>query len=121
MRYAKATYGVEGMLRAIGHGRGYSLGGIIPDNLGAQVFDGGGWLRRTTDPMLVHHRESKPDAVLTNRQFGDFHALAESVRSNGRRDVMEPHFHFEGTPDHPDHIGRRSSEALAFELMRAGI
>lgn len=124
MRYAKGRYGVEGMLGAIGHGHGYARGGVLPDNLkglGAQVFDGGGWLRKTTDPMLVHHRESKPDAVLTNGQFADFHTIAESVRADGARGVLEPHFHFEGTTDDPDHIGRRASEALAFELMRAGV
>lgn len=121
MRYAKSRYGVEGMLGAIGHGHGYARGGILPENLSTHVFDGGGWLRKTTDPMLVHHRESKPDAVLTNGQFADFHTIAESVRADGARGVLEPHFHFEGTTDDPDHIGRRASEALAFELMRAGV
>lgn len=121
MRYAKGRYGVEGMLGAIGKGHGYARGGILPENLSTHVFDGGGWLRKTTDPMLVHHRESKPDAVLTNGQFADFHTIAESVRADGARGVLEPHFHFEGTTDDPDHIGRRASEALAFELMRAGV
>lgn len=121
MRYAKSRYGVEGMLGTIGHGHGYARGGILPENLSTHVFDGGGWLRKTTDPMLVHHRESKPDAVLTNGQFADFHTIAESVRADGARGVLEPHFHFEGTTDDPDHIGRRASEALAFELMRAGV
>ncbi|MDO4920099.1 tape measure protein [Kocuria sp.] len=121
MRYAKGKFGVEGMLGAIGKGHGYALGGILPENLTSHIFDGGGWLRKTTDPMLVHHRESKPDAVLTNGQFADFHALAESVRTDGARGPMENHFHFEGTADDPDHIGRRASEALAFELMRAGV
>jgi tape measure domain-containing protein len=49
----------------------------------ATLFDGGGWLEQTAGPMLIEHRRSRPDAVLTNEQFRDFHAIADSVRRGG--------------------------------------
>ena len=127
MRYAKAKFGIEGILAQIGHGHGYARGGVIPSNIrgltsGMQVFDGGGWLKRTTDPMLVHHRETRPDAVLTNQQFQDMHALAREVeQQRGAAGAWENHFHLEGAPEDPDKFGRRAGEAFAFEMMRAGI
>ncbi|WP_019309128.1 tape measure protein [Kocuria rhizophila] len=122
MRYAKSTYGVEGMLGAIGKGHGYARGGILPDNLSTHVFDGGGWLRKTTDPMLVHHRETRPDAVLTHQQFQDMHALAREVEDQrGPAGTWENHFHLPEAPEDPDKLGRRAGEAFAFEMMRAGI
>ncbi|RLY94799.1 hypothetical protein EAE32_06575 [Kocuria tytonicola] len=124
MNHAK-SYGIEGMLRVIGHGHGYAKGGVLPTNLqglGAQVFDGGGWLRKTTDPMLVHHRETRPDAVLTHQQFQDMHALAREVEDQrGPAGTWENHFHLPEAPEDPDKLGRRAGEAFAFEMMRAGI
>ena len=124
MNHAK-SYGIEGMLRVIGHGHGYARGGVLPTNLqglGTQVFDGGGWLRKSTDPMLVHHRETRPDAVLTHQQFQDMHALAREVEEQrGAAGTWENHFHLPEAPEDPDKLGRRAGEAFAFEMMRAGI
>lgn len=47
------------------------------------VYDGGGWLPSMAEPMLVQHRTRKPDAVLTNERFRDFHDIAEGVRQGG--------------------------------------
>ncbi|MBN9128496.1 MAG: peptidoglycan DD-metalloendopeptidase family protein [Paenarthrobacter ureafaciens] len=45
------------------------------------VYDGGGWLPSMAEPMMVQHRTRKPDAVLTNERFRDFHDIAEGVRT----------------------------------------
>lgn len=58
--------------------RGYSEGGYVVPAL----FDDGGWL--TEGVQLIDHQRSKPDAVLTNEQFRDFHALASTVRDGDR-------------------------------------
>lgn len=34
------------------------------------LFDGGGWLEDTGAPQLIDHRRRKPDAVLTNAEWG---------------------------------------------------
>lgn len=44
----------------------YANGGLVTPTL----YDGGGWLRNTGGPQLIDHKKSKPDAVLTNAQWG---------------------------------------------------
>ena len=47
--HGHGNQGMPGLvLGAIGKGHGYARGGILPDNLSTHVFDGGGWLRKTT-------------------------------------------------------------------------
>jgi hypothetical protein len=48
------------------------------------VFDGGGWLTKSAEPQLVHHRERKPDAVLAHRDWEAIHAVARGKMNEGR-------------------------------------
>ena len=52
--------------------RGFFGGGAAT----ATVYDGGGLLKRTDQPQLVHHRRSRPDAVLSSEQWSDISKLA---------------------------------------------
>ena len=47
------------------------------------LFDGGGWLEQTAGPMLVQHKKSKPDAVLTNDQWSMMRAIAANSQAGG--------------------------------------
>lgn len=42
------------------------------------VYDGGGWLEKTGRPQLVQHNRTKPDAVLSNEQWGTMSRIAEN-------------------------------------------
>ena len=81
MRWAKAKYGVAGMLAAIGHGHGYADGGRVLD---AQLFDGGGILHRMAGPQLIEHRSRRPDYVLPEQLFRDMHQAASAAAELGR-------------------------------------
>lgn len=74
-----AMKGVGNMIAGSGDGNGPRGFTSLP----VQVFDGGGWLRRTTEPFLVQHNRTRPDAVLRNQEFRDFHTIAQSVRDGG--------------------------------------
>ncbi|MEW1813293.1 M23 family metallopeptidase [Pseudarthrobacter phenanthrenivorans] len=47
----------------------------------ATLFDGGGWLEQTAGPMLVEHKRTKPDAVLTNEQWAAMYRIADNQRA----------------------------------------
>lgn len=67
MKYIQARYGDPEKAWAF-HKRNnwYANGGLVTPTL----YDGGGWLRNTGGPQLIDHKKSKPDAVLTNAQWG---------------------------------------------------
>lgn len=96
---------------------GYAHGGIVD----SMLYDGGGWLTNTGGPQLVNHRERKPDAVLSNRQWSDIHAAARpAVQAGVGAGPAEYHFHGVGPTDDPEHYARRSGEALADTFRKAG-
>jgi hypothetical protein len=47
------------------------------------LYDDGGWLPNRGGLQLIDHRAQKPDAVLTNERFRDFHLLAQEVERRG--------------------------------------
>ena len=67
MKYIQARYGDPEKAWAF-HKRNnwYANGGLVTPTL----YDGGGWLRNTGGPQLIDHKKAKPDAVLTNAQWG---------------------------------------------------
>ncbi len=80
--------------------------------LGATLYDGGGWLEKTAAPQLVHHRKSKPDAVLSDSQWGHMAQIAR----NADEPKSENHFHgpFYGDPEH-------IAEAIEVRKRRAAV
>ena len=113
MNWAKFKYG-KNMLSVIGKGHGYSEGGrVTPYNL----FDKGGLLRRTGEPQLIQHKKSRPDAVLTARQWRDQQKIAKAAGerlSIGGKDNIEMHVHAENVD--ADQAIRRGVDALAWEM-----
>lgn len=125
MRYAKSRYGVEGMLRVIGKGHGYSGGGEVTGSSGfarafsgltPTLYDDGGILERGV--QLIDHKRSTPDYVLTANQWDDIHHIANTVSTREgvtlNIQVVAP----EGMD--PGTLGRRVGEAAAFELSKIG-
>ena len=113
MNYAKSRYG-KNMLSVIGKGHGYSEGGrVTPYNL----FDKGGFLRKTGEPQLIQHKKSRPDAVLTAQQWKDQQKIARAAgeRLSGvSKDNMELHVHANGVD--VDEVARRGVEDFAWHL-----
>jgi phage-related protein/predicted nucleic acid-binding Zn-ribbon protein len=113
MNYAKSRYG-KNMLSVIGKGHGYSEGGrVTPYNL----FDKGGFLRKTGEPQLIQHKKSRPDAVLTAQQWKDQRKIAQAAgeRLTGvSKDNMELHVHANGVD--VDEVARRGVEDFAWHL-----
>lgn len=77
IRYTLARYG--DLQKGWGLSGGYFNGGLVPETT---LFDGGGWLGQNPAgaAQLVAHRMTKPDAVLTNQEFHDFHDIALAVK-----------------------------------------
>ena len=98
----------------IGKGHGYSEGGrVTPYNL----FDKGGFLRKTGEPQLIQHKKSRPDAVLTAQQWKDQQKIARAAgeRLTGvSKDNMELHVHANGVD--VDEVARRGVEDFAWHL-----
>lgn len=116
MRYARARYGVDGMLQVIGRGHGYSGGGLVsPFALTPQLFDGGGLLHEGL--TLVDHRKKDPDRVLSAPQWDAMFTIAEYAGS-GRNQTVNVNVGTRGDED-PTVLGRRVGEKVAFELEEA--
>lgn len=135
INWSKAAYGIEGMLNVIGHGHGYSGGGLVsgddefsrlisanytPEELKPLLFDGGGWLHNTGAAQVVAHRTRQPDAVLPMNRWRDLHDTAESVR-NGQTGRGDTYVTVQERPERSiENMARRMSEALADELRTVG-
>lgn len=88
MRYAKSRYGINGMLAAIGHGHGYSGGGLVQR---ASLFDGGGKLEKGV--QFIDHQRDKPDYVLTSEQWRAMYTIAENSASKNQGMVINGGIH----------------------------
>lgn len=88
MRYAKSRYGINGMLAAIGHGHGYSGGGLVKP---AKLFDGGGKLEKGV--QFIDHQSDKPDYVLTSEQWRAMYTIAENSASKNQGMVINGGIH----------------------------
>lgn len=110
MNYARKKYGVQGLLNVIGKGHGYAEGGL--------VYDGGGLLKKTERPQLVHHKKSRPDAVLTDKQWRDQRRIANATeaRLTNEEEKRELHVHASGVD--VDSVIRRGHDAWAWETNR---
>lgn len=107
INYTKATYG--SLTGGWGRAGGYSSGGLV-----SQLFDGGGWLHKTNDPMLIQHKKDKPDAVLTYDQNRAYQDIAENIRSGGNAGATQNIYVERYKGEDGTQLGDRLSDRLAF-------
>ncbi len=86
MRYASSRYGVGGQLGVIGHGHGYSGGGLVNGSTSFKnaiipsLYDRGGKINKGV--QVIDHRRATPDYVLTDSQWRTMYSIANNTASS---------------------------------------
>lgn len=86
MRYATARYGFGGQLGVIGHGHGYSGGGLVNGSTAFKnaiipsLYDRGGKINKGV--QVIDHRRATPDYVLTDSQWKTMYSIANNNASS---------------------------------------
>ena len=86
MRYATARYGFGGQLGVIGHGHGYSGGGLVNGSTAFKnaivpsLYDRGGKIKQGV--QVIDHRRATPDYVLTDSQWRTMYSIANNTASS---------------------------------------
>lgn len=86
MRYATARYGFGGQLGVIGHGHGYSSGGLVNGSTAFKnavipsLYDRGGKINKGV--QVIDHRRATPDYVLTDSQWRAMYSIANNTATN---------------------------------------
>lgn len=86
MRYATARYGFGGQLGVIGHGHGYSGGGLVNGSTAFKnaivpsLYDRGGKINKGV--QVIDHRRATPDYVLTDSQWKTMYSIANNTASS---------------------------------------
>ena len=86
MRYATARYGFGGQLGVIGHGHGYSGGGLVNGSTAFKnaivpsLYDRGGKINKGV--QVIDHRRATPDYVLTDSQWRAMYSIANNTATN---------------------------------------
>lgn len=86
MRYATARYGFGGQLGVIGHGHGYSGGGLVNGSTAFKnaivpsLYDRGGKINKGV--QVIDHRRATPDYVLTDSQWRTMYSIANNTASS---------------------------------------
>lgn len=86
MRYASARYGVGGQLGVIGHGHGYSGGGLVNGSTAFKnaivpsIYDQGGKIKQGV--QVIDHRRATPDYVLTDSQWRAMYSIANNTATS---------------------------------------
>ncbi|MDI2033000.1 peptidoglycan DD-metalloendopeptidase family protein [Paenarthrobacter nitroguajacolicus] len=80
MVFDDAMKGLGDLISGAGDRSGAVKGSTRGPSVSPVLFDNGGFLEQTTEPFLIQHKRTRPDAVLTDSQWKMMSATSDSVR-----------------------------------------